>query len=134
MLIDTLEIFPALGVPDKNLRTFAPVPSTVKSLFGTWKTLSIKISGILLISVDALISLYNVVVVEPLTVIVKSVAAMPVNDLEMSSITRFWSTDSVPSNCLENTLPLKDDLVSSPTGPVGPYGGCVKNTVSPIIL
>ena len=120
VVIATLEILPALGVPVRNLKTFAEDPSTVKSCLGRWNTLLIKTKGLLLISVPLFTSLYAAVVVLPWTLRVNSVAAIPVNAREISSNTTFWSSVLSGSNLLLNALPLKVDPVSRPTGPILP--------------
>lgn len=90
--------------------------------------------GLLLISTPLLTSLKSDVVVFPFTLTVNSVAAIPVNDREISSKITFLSCGLDGSNCLDKNLPVNMDPVCRPAGSILPYGGVVKYKVSPTIL
>ena len=78
----------------------------------------IKTIGLLLISVELLTLLKTVSVVWLLTFKVNSVAAIPVNDSDISSNRTFLSSGVPASNLLLKALPPNIDPVSSPTGPI----------------
>ena len=78
--------------------------------------------------------LKRVLVVCPLDLTVNSVAAIPVNDKDISSSSMFLSFGVLGSNFLLNALPLKLDPTSNPTRPIFPYGGVSKYTTSPTTL
>ena len=65
---------------------------------------------------------------------INSVAAIPVNWLEISSKIIFTSFGTKGSTRLENDLPEKDEFTSNPLIPVGPYGGEEKWISSRMIL
>ena len=120
------QFFLLLGTPLKKLNWLSEELVKVKSKFGVWTILLIRINGLLLISTPWLTLLYSEVTTPRFSVTLKLVPAIPVNSKEISSRTKFLSSGSNGSNFLENNLPLKVDPVSKPTGPLFPYGASTK--------